>query len=101
MKEFQKYLDSIDNPTHRQRMEQLLMHVSEKYPKLKREIRWGQPMFSDHGTFIIAFSTYKQHIAVAPEAVVLNRFDEDIKRRDTGGQRKHLASNGQMKLTLI
>ena len=32
MKEFQKYLDSIDNPTHRQRMEQLLMHVSEKYP---------------------------------------------------------------------
>lgn len=80
MKEFQKYLDSIDNPTHRQRMEQLLMHVSEKYPKLKREIRWGQPMFSDHGTFIIAFSTYKQHIAVAPEAVVLNRFDEDIKK---------------------
>jgi chaperonin GroEL len=35
VKEFQKYLDSIDNPTHRQRMEQLLMHVSEKYPKLK------------------------------------------------------------------
>lgn len=26
------------------------------------------------------YNCYKQHIAVAPEAVVLNRFDEDIKK---------------------
>lgn len=80
MTEFKKFLDSIDNPDHRERMEQLLRHISEKYPKLKREIKWNQPMFSDHGTFIIGFSISKNHMSVAPEAVVLDRFDEDIKK---------------------
>ena len=42
-------------------------------------------MFSDHGTFIIAFSTSKQHISVAPEAVVLDLFDDEIK--EAGYQR--------------
>jgi uncharacterized protein YdhG (YjbR/CyaY superfamily) len=39
---------------------------------LKEEIKWNQPMFSDHGTFIIGFSIAKEHIAVAPEAVVIS-----------------------------
>ncbi|MGI6732629.1 MAG: iron chaperone [Anaerovoracaceae bacterium] len=80
MVEFQEYLNRIENPEHKERMEGLLRHIADKYPDLKREIKWNQPMFSDHGTFIIAFSISKQHVAVAPEAVALDRFDEKIKQ---------------------
>ena len=41
---------------------------AEKFPQLKEENKWNQPMFNDHGTFIIGFSIAKGHIAVAPEA---------------------------------
>lgn len=36
-------------------------------------------MFSDYGTFIIAFSVSKEHIAVAPEAAVIGVFEKEIK----------------------
>jgi uncharacterized protein YdhG (YjbR/CyaY superfamily) len=39
---------------------------------------WNQPMFTDHGTFIIGFSTAKHHLAIAPEIEVIDRFSEDI-----------------------
>jgi uncharacterized protein YdhG (YjbR/CyaY superfamily) len=35
-------------------------------------------MFTDHGTFIIGFSISKQHMAVAPEGVVIERFADEI-----------------------
>ena len=82
MIEFQGFLDNIENLEHRERMEGILRHIADKFPRLKREIKWSQPMFSDHGTFIIAFSISKQHISVAPEAVVLDRFDDEIKEAD-------------------
>lgn len=85
MIEFQGFLDNIENLEHRERMEGILRYLADKFPRLKREIKWGQPMFSDHGTFIIAFSTSKQHISVAPEAVVLDLFDDEIK--EAGYQR--------------
>ena len=80
MNEFQKFLDKIVNPGYREKMEGLFKHITEKFPGLKREIKWNQPMFSNHGTFIIGFSIAKQHIAVAPEAVVLDHFAQEIKK---------------------
>ena len=35
-------------------------------------------MFTDHGTFIIAFSVTKNHISVAPEAKAIQGFKENI-----------------------
>ncbi len=59
-------------------MIQLLSYISNKFPQLKEEIKWSQPMFTDHGTFIIGFSVAKNHIAIAPEAIALNKFEDDV-----------------------
>ena len=37
-------------------------------------------MFTDHGTFIIAFSVTKNHISIAPEAKVIQEFKENIQK---------------------
>ena len=79
MKDFQWFLDEITQQDKRQRMEGILNGIKKSFPQLKEEIKWNQPMFTDHGTFIIGFSIAKTHIAVAPEAVVINLFENDIR----------------------
>ena len=71
---FAKHLEGIDKLDHRSRLEEVLNWVHEKFPNLKPELKWNQPMFSDHGTFIIGFSISKQHIAVAPEQAGIHQF---------------------------
>ncbi|MCZ0703129.1 uncharacterized protein YdhG (YjbR/CyaY superfamily) [Natronobacillus azotifigens] len=79
VEEFQDFIDQIDHPEHKERMVNTLDHIITNFPRLKKEFKWNQPMFSDHGTFIIGFSVSKQHMSVAPEAVALDQFDESIK----------------------
>lgn len=79
MNEFSEYLLAIDDADHRERVEEVLNWVMETYPQLAPRVAWNQPMFTDHGTFIIAFSIAKKHMAVAPEKVAIDRFEEDIK----------------------
>lgn len=78
MDTFAEYLASIDNPEHRRRMTELLDWTAKKYPALMPKIGWNQPMFTDHGTYIIGFSVSKQHIAIAPEVAGLNHFSDEI-----------------------
>ncbi|MDN3018918.1 iron chaperone [Paenibacillus sp. BSR1-1] len=78
MEVFAEFLARIDNPQHRERTEEILGWVSKKYPHLVPEIKWNQPMFTDHGTYIIGFSVAKQHLAVAPEEAGITRFSEEI-----------------------
>ncbi|MCF6465995.1 iron chaperone [Clostridium sp. Cult2] len=80
MKDFKMFLDSIDELDKRERMEDILKYIKKKFPQLKGEIKWNQPMFSDHGTFIIGFSVAKGHIAMAPEPAVINLFKEEIEK---------------------
>lgn len=35
-------------------------------------------MFTDHGTFIVAFSIAKDHLAIAPEKKVIDKFSDRI-----------------------
>lgn len=79
MEEFKDFLDEIEDLEKRKRLEDILNHIKEKFPQLIAEIKWNQPMFSDHGTFIIAFSIAKGHIAVAPEAKAISVFEKEIK----------------------
>ncbi len=76
---FLPYINKISEPDKRERMESILNNMKEAFPHLKEEIRWNQPMFTDHGTFIIAFSMAKGHIAVAPEQMVITLFEQKIK----------------------
>lgn len=78
MEVFAGFLAGIDNPLHRERMEEVFTWINNKYPNLKREIKWNQPMFTDHGTFIIGFSVSKKHLAVAPESVTITHVEDDI-----------------------
>jgi uncharacterized protein YdhG (YjbR/CyaY superfamily) len=78
MEAFAEYLSKIDNLPHRERMEELLSWVLNKFPNLEPVIKWNQPMFTDHGTYIIGFSMSKQHIAAAPEKAGIIRFSEEI-----------------------
>jgi uncharacterized protein YdhG (YjbR/CyaY superfamily) len=78
MEVFAEYLTHIDNPQHKARTEEVLAWVSKKFPNLMPKIAWNQPMFTDHGTFIIGFSIAKHHLAVAPERAGINQFSDEI-----------------------
>jgi uncharacterized protein len=78
MEVFAEFLNGIDNLEHRARTEEVLGWVSEKFPTLVPVIKWNQPMFTDHGTYIIGFSVSKKHLAVAPEQAGINHVTEDI-----------------------
>jgi len=78
MEVFVEYLARIDNPLQLARMEEVLGWVTKRFPNLMPKIAWNQPMFTDHGTFIIGFSVAKQHMAVAPERAGINHFSDEI-----------------------
>lgn len=78
MEVFEKYLASIDNPEHRDQLEEVLTWVATKFPNLEPIIKWNTPMFSDHGTFIIGIDAAKQHMSFAPEEVAMVHFADDI-----------------------
>ncbi|MBM7578722.1 iron chaperone [Jeotgalibacillus terrae] len=81
METFQEFLDTIDNEEHRAQTKEVLDWVEEKYPELAQKVAWNQPMFTHHGTFIIAFSTSKKHLAVSPEKAGIDYFMDEIKDR--------------------
>lgn len=78
MEDFSEFLKRIENQEHRARTEKIFNWVMEKFPTLKPEMKWNQPMFTDHGTYIIGFSVAKQHLSVAPEQAGMNQFIEEI-----------------------
>jgi uncharacterized protein YdhG (YjbR/CyaY superfamily) len=78
MEIFEQYLSQIDDVKQKNRVKEILHWIMKRFPNLIPKISWNQPMFTDHGTFIIAFSIAKQHLAVAPERVVINQFSEEI-----------------------
>jgi uncharacterized protein YdhG (YjbR/CyaY superfamily) len=78
METFNEFLAGISNPRHRARTTEVLDWVADRYPGLATRVAWNQPMFTDHGTFIIAFSVAGRHLAVSPEQVVIERFADDI-----------------------
>ena len=78
MEIFAEYLTGIEISEHRARMESLFNWVAEKFPDLSPKIGWNQPMYTDHGTYIIGFSVSKQHIAIAPEVAGINHFSDAI-----------------------
>lgn len=78
METFQAYLEENVDPLHRGRVKEVLDWVSDRFPGLERAVKWNQPMFLDHGTYIIGFSVAKHHLAVAPEKAALDRFEKEI-----------------------
>jgi len=78
METFKEYLSLIDHTEHRNKTEEIFKWIMNRFPELMPKIAWNQPMFTDHGTFIIGFSISKQHLAVTPEYAGIIRFSKEI-----------------------
>ena len=78
METFTEFLTQIENPQQQARMTEVLDWVAGKFPELVTRIAWSQPVFTDHGTYIIGFSLAKNHMAVAPEHSAIERFADEI-----------------------
>lgn len=77
---FEEYLSKIETEAHRSRMREVLAWVRATFPELVPRIAWNQPMFTDHGTFIIGFSAAKGHFSVSPEVQGIAAFSDEIAR---------------------
>lgn len=66
-KVYDAYIAKIENEDNQAKLRGLFEWILEKYPNLTVEIKWNQPMFLDHGVFIIGFSFARNHFSVAPE----------------------------------
>lgn len=82
MKEFEEYLASIEDPEQKEKLTTMLSWIITEYPELVPIIKWNQPMFTDHGTYIIGFSTSKKHFSISPEVKTLSHFEEEIEQAE-------------------
>lgn len=79
METFEEFLNTVNNPEHKQRLEMILSEIKRQFPSLEEVIKWHQPMFVAHGTYIIGFSVAKAHLAIAPESACKEAFQDRIK----------------------
>ncbi|WP_172193837.1 iron chaperone [Saccharibacillus qingshengii] len=77
---FAEYLAKVDDPLQKERLENVFAWVQEAFPNLGTKMAWNQPMFTDHDTFILAFSSAKAHMSVAPEAAAMQHFSSRIEQ---------------------
>lgn len=73
------FLSNFKNPILKFKLELIFEQIQKEIPNLTVELKWNQPIFIMNGTFIIGFSVAKNHISIAPEAVTMAIFTNDIK----------------------
>lgn len=78
MKQFQTFIDSLPNELIRARFQEVLGFINREYPHLEPVIKWNQPMFLDHGSFIIGFSSAKNYMSISLEKPTQDFFLEKI-----------------------
>ena len=78
MDAIQQALSKLADPARHNKIAELFTWILKTFPTLKVETKWNQPMFLDHGTFIIGFSFAKDHFSVAVEYDTLQKFQADI-----------------------
>lgn len=78
MEDFLEFIEHINNGQQRARTQEVLEWVKSQFPNLEARIAWNQPMFTEHGTFIIGFSVSSKHLAVSPERAGMVRFTNEI-----------------------
>ena len=80
MNNLTEFLEKIGDEAQREKLTTLFQWILAEFPDLTTALKWNQPMFLDHGTFIIAFSVAKQHFSIAPETVTIHRFADEIEK---------------------
>ncbi|CAJ2230425.1 hypothetical protein BGL38_03670 [Fructilactobacillus sanfranciscensis] len=67
MKTLPEYLIAISNPDHRQKFTEVLDWVKTNYPNLEFIMKYNQPMFLDHNSYITGFNVAKNHYSIGLE----------------------------------
>lgn len=80
METFETYLADINNPSQALRVKDILDWIQNQYPKLETRIAWSHPHFVYKGTFILALSYAKDHVAIAPEKVAVDKFRSEAEQ---------------------
>jgi len=78
MNNLTQILEKIPDQGNRIKIIALLNRIKADFSNLKLEAKWNQPMFTDHGTFILGFSFAKDHFSVAAEKATLERFKDAV-----------------------
>jgi len=78
MDALEPFLAKITDEDKQNKLRTLFTHILQEFPDLIPVIKWGQPMFTHHQTFILGISVSKQHFAVSPETPCLNQFTSEI-----------------------
>jgi uncharacterized protein YdhG (YjbR/CyaY superfamily) len=75
---FADFINNIKEEEKREKLISIFEYIEKEFPNLEKRIAWNQPMYTDHGTFILSFSVAKNHISIAPEAKGMEVFKEEI-----------------------
>lgn len=79
MENINQFINNISDEKHREIFTKIIDWVQLTFPELKLEFKWNQPMFTHHGTYIIAFSVAKAHVAFSPEEAGIEVFRDEAK----------------------
>ncbi|MFH5882243.1 iron chaperone [Liberiplasma polymorphum] len=80
METLNDYLETVENPKIRETLSNIFNWIGLHYPQLEPAIKWNQPMYMHHGTFIIGFSKAKKHLNMAPEEPAITKFEVQLKK---------------------
>ncbi|MGL4484506.1 MAG: iron chaperone [Anaerovoracaceae bacterium] len=78
MEIFSEYLSKISDKSQREKLESLFDWIDNNFPMLEKRIAWNQPMYTDHGTYIIGFSASKKHFSVGLEKTTIDVLKKNI-----------------------
>lgn len=73
------FLESIPIVENRDKLAGIIDWVQTTFSELLLEFKWNQPMFTHHGTYIIAFSVAKGHFSFSPEEAGVEVFNDEAK----------------------
>jgi len=78
LNEFKEYLDTLQNELARTRFTEVFDFIENTFPALVPVIKWNQPMFLDHNSFIIGFSATKNYMSISLEKPTQDFFLDQI-----------------------
>lgn len=77
-KTLETFFASLADESKQEKLEQVFTWISKTYPNLQQKIAWNQPVYTDHGTYIVGFSAAKKHFALAFEAPTMQEFEAEL-----------------------
>ncbi|HHU07961.1 MAG TPA: iron chaperone [Clostridiaceae bacterium] len=77
-----EFFDSIDTAEKQEKMRQVFDWIEKNYPQFDLRVGWNTPMFTDHGTYIVGFSTTKNHFSAGFESKIMEQFQDELRKRE-------------------